>query len=75
MGEWVGSHSEPLQVIAKDNPVTCAIDAKENYFLYIDGWKQFKSIVKRQKKYIRMVNQAKLRSYNNAPMAMKYTQF
>jgi predicted SAM-dependent methyltransferase len=31
--------SEPLQEIAKDDTVTCAISAKENYLLDTDGWK------------------------------------
>jgi hypothetical protein len=67
--EWENGEitSEPLQVIAKDDPVTCAIYAKENGLLNTPGWKQFKSIAKRQKKFTRMVNQAKLRSFNTAP--------
>jgi hypothetical protein len=31
------------------------------------GWKRFKHIAKSEKKFTRMVNQAKLRSYNTAP--------
>ena len=31
------------------------------------GWKQFKRLAKRAKKFLRAVNQAKLRSYNRAP--------
>ena len=58
---------EPLTVIAADDPVTCAIYAKEKGLLDLPGWKRFKSIAKRQKKFTRMVNQAKLRSYNTAP--------
>jgi CRISPR/Cas system CSM-associated protein Csm4 (group 5 of RAMP superfamily) len=54
-------------VIAKDNPVTCAIKAKENNLLHTNGWNQFKLIAKHQKKFNCMVNQAKLRSYNSAP--------
>jgi hypothetical protein len=67
--EWENreGNSEPLQVIAKDNPITCAIYAKENDLLDTNGWKQFKLIAKRQKKFTRMVNQVKLRSYNKAP--------
>ena len=69
MIEWENGETtnEPLQVIAKDDPVSCAIYAKENGLLDLPGWKQFKSIAKRQKKFTRMVNQAKLRSFNNAP--------
>jgi hypothetical protein len=66
--EWENGEitSEPLNVIAPDDPVTCAIYARENSLLDLPGWKRFKSIAKREKKYLRMVNQAKLRLYNNA---------
>jgi hypothetical protein len=58
--------SEPLQVIAKDGPVTCEIYAK-NGLLSSPGWKQFKSIASRKKKFSWIVHQAKLRSFNIAP--------
>eukprot|EP00977_Amphora_coffeiformis_P007477 scaffold1638_cov103-Amphora_coffeaeformis.AAC.2 len=50
MLEWEGGEisSEPLSVIAKDDPVTCAIYAKDNNLLDTEGWKQFKSIACRQ---------------------------
>ena len=69
MVEWENGEttSEPLQIIAKDDPVTCAIYAKDTGLLDTPGWKQFKSIAKREKKFTRTVNQAKLRSYNTAP--------
>ena len=69
MVEWENGEitSEPLSVIAADDPVTCAIYARENNLLELEGWKRFKRIAKRQKKLFRMANQAKLRSYNTAP--------
>ena len=69
MIEWENGEitSEPLAVIAKDDPVTCAIYARDNNLLQTPGWKQFKGIAKRQKKLFRMANQAKLRSYRTAP--------
>jgi hypothetical protein len=69
MIEWENGEitSEPLSIIAADDPVTCAIYAKENNLLDQPGWKRFKGIAKRQKKFTRMVNQAKLRSYQSAP--------
>jgi hypothetical protein len=38
--EWENGEitSEPLQLIAKDDPVTCAIDEKENGVLDTEGW-------------------------------------
>jgi len=69
MVEWENGEitSEPLSVIAADDPVTCAIYARENNLLELEGWKRFRHIAKRQKKLFRMANQAKLRSYNTAP--------
>ena len=69
MIEWENGEitSEPLSVIAADDPVTCAVYAKDNGLLEEPGWKRFRSIAKRHKKFVRMVNQAKLRSYNTAP--------
>jgi hypothetical protein len=61
--------SEPLAVIAAaDDPVTCAVYAKDNDLLELDAYKRFKPIAKRQQKLLRMlVNQAKLRSNRTAP--------
>ena len=69
MVEWENGEitSEPLQLIAADDPVTCAIYGKDNGLLDLPGWKKFKSIAKRQKKFTRMVNQAKLKSYTRSP--------
>ena len=69
MVEWETGEitSEPLQLIAADDPVTCAIYAKDNGLLDLPGWRKFKSIAKRQKKFTRMVNQAKLKSYTSSP--------
>ena len=67
--EWENGEitTEPMTVIAADDPVTVAIYAKENGLLDQPGWKRFKSIAKRQKKFERMANQAKMRSFNLSP--------
>jgi hypothetical protein len=69
MVEWETGEvtTEPLSMITADDPVTCAIYAKDNDLLDLPGWKRFKTIAKRQKKFTRMVNQAKLRSYITSP--------
>jgi hypothetical protein len=69
MVEWETGEitAEPLQVIAADDPVTCAIYAKDNNLLDTPGWKRFKSIAKRQKKFTRLMNQAKIKSYTMSP--------
>jgi hypothetical protein len=68
MVEWENGEvtAEPLTVIAADDPVTCAIYARENDLLDKPGWKRFRTIAKRQKKLYRMANQAKIRSYTTA---------
>ena len=39
---------EPLDIIAEDDPVTCAIYARDNDLLEKPGWKRFKGIAKRE---------------------------
>ena len=58
---------EPLSIIAKSDPISCAIYAKDNNLLHLDGWKGFARLARRQKKMLRMANQAKLKSFRNAP--------
>jgi hypothetical protein len=69
MVEWENGEitAEPLTITAADDPVTCAINAKENNLLDLPGWKWFKGIAKWQKMFTCMVNQAKLRSFNHSP--------
>ena len=59
---------EPLSILKKSDPISCAIYAKENDLLELQGWKAFKKLARKQKKLLRLVNQAKLQSYRNAPM-------
>ena len=59
--------AEPLGIIAADDPVTCALYAKENGLLEKTGWRRFKPIAKREGKLLRLVNQAKLKSYRRSP--------
>ena len=69
---WESGEStyEPLHVIAADDPVSCAIYAKENNLLEEEGWRRFKRLAKRQKKLIRLLNQAKLHSFRTKPIYM-----
>jgi hypothetical protein len=52
--EWENGEvtPEPLSMIAKDDPVTCAVYAKDIDLLDTHGWKQFKRLAKRQKQMI-----------------------
>ena len=59
---------EPLSVIAADDPVSCAIYARDNDLLHLPGWRRFKFIVRNQKKLKRMLNQAKLQSFRRGPI-------
>jgi hypothetical protein len=51
---------EPLSVMAKADPLTCALFAKDNDLLDTPGWKSLKHIANREVKFARMVKQAKL---------------
>ncbi len=46
MIEWENGEitSEPLTLIAADDPVTCTLYARDNDLLEVDGWKRFKRI-------------------------------
>jgi hypothetical protein len=69
MVEWENGEitSEPLSVITADDPVLCAIYARDHNLLQLEGWKLFAHIAQHEKKMLRMVNQAKLRSYRQGP--------
>ena len=56
---------EPLRIIAESDPVSVAIYARDNNLLHLDGWKKFQKLARRQKKLLRMANQAKLQSFRN----------
>jgi hypothetical protein len=56
----------PLDLIANNDPVTCAQYAKNNCFLDTPGWKRFKRYAKNQTKVERMINQTKLRSFGKS---------
>jgi hypothetical protein len=61
---------EFLHMIAADDPVTCVIYAKDHGLLDTERWKRFRSLAKRAKKMLRMVNQSKLRSYKTCKKYM-----
>jgi hypothetical protein len=69
MIEWETGQTtaEPLHLIAADDPVTCAIYARDNSLLDKPGWKRFKSLAKRENTFTCMAHQAKLWSFNKAP--------
>ena len=57
-----------LSILAKSDPVSCAIYGKDNNLLHLPGWTRFKRLAKRQKKLIHIANQAKLQSFRTRPM-------
>ncbi len=69
MIEWENGEvtSEPLAIIAKDDPATCAQYALDNNLLDTDGWKQFRKLANRTKVLVQQLNQAKLCSYCTSP--------
>ena len=63
--EWEdGSQSyKPLDIIAEDDPVSCAKYASNNKLLNTPGWKQFRRLGRRAQKLERLINQRKLKSF------------
>ena len=53
---------EPLDIFGKDDPVSCSQYAKDNNLLEEPGWKWFRQLVKNDKTFKRLVNQAQLKS-------------
>jgi hypothetical protein len=53
---------EPLTLIIKDDPVTCARYALDQDLLEVPGWKQLKRIATREKLLKRMLKQSRLQS-------------
>jgi hypothetical protein len=51
---------EPLSVMAKADPLACALHAKDHDLLDAPGWKSLKHIANREVKFARTVKQAKL---------------
>jgi hypothetical protein len=47
--EWENGEitTEPLAIIAADDPITCAIYARDHSLLELDGWKRSKGLAKR----------------------------
>jgi hypothetical protein len=62
--EWENGEitTEPLSVIAANDPVTCAVYAREHELLDVKGWKRFRNLAKREKHFLRLVKQAKMKS-------------
>ena len=69
MIEWENGEitSEPLSIIGANDPVTCANYARDNNLLDTPGWSRFKRLAKREKKLLKLANQAKLRSCRTSP--------
>ena len=53
---------EPLKTVQQDK-VMCGLYARKNNLLDQPGWTKFKRYAKREKKLLRLVNQAKLHSF------------
>ena len=64
MIEWENGEitTEPLSIIAADDPVSCAIYARDNKLLNTDGCQYFKCTAKHVKLLQHHMNQAKLQS-------------
>ena len=63
MVEWESGEVtyEPLTLISKDDPITCAVYAKKHDLLDTIGWKHLKRYAKASKRLIRAVKQSRIR--------------
>ena len=63
MVEWESGEVtyEPLTLISKDDPITCAVYAKKHDLLDTTGWKHLKRYSKTSKRLIRAVKQSRIR--------------
>ena len=63
MVEWESDEVtyEPLTLISKDDPITCAVYAKKHDLLDTTGWKHLKRYAKTSKRLIRAVKQSRIR--------------
>ena len=63
MVEWESGEVtyEPLVLISKDDPITCAVYAKKHDLLDTTGWKHLKRYAKTFKRLIRAVKQSRIR--------------
>ena len=63
MVEWESGEVtyEPLTLISKDDPITCAVYAKKHDLLDTTGWKHLKRYAKTSKRIIRAVKQSRIR--------------
>ena len=63
MVEWESGEVtyEPLTLISKDDPITCAVYAKKHDLLVTTGWKHLKRYAKTSKILIRAVKQSRIR--------------
>ena len=63
MVEWESGEVtyEPLTLISKDDPITCAVYAKKHDLLDTTGWKHLKRYAKTSKRLIRASKQSRIR--------------
>ena len=63
MVEWESGEVtyEPLTLISKDDPITCAVYAKKHDLLDTTGWKHLKRYAKTSKRLIRAAKQSRIR--------------
>jgi hypothetical protein len=66
--EWENGEitTEPLSVIAANDPMTCAAYAREHDLLDVEGWKCFRNLAKGEKHFLCLIKQAKMKSYRQS---------
>ena len=69
MVEWESGEVtyEPLTLISKDDPITCAVYAKKHDLLDTTGWKHLKKYAKTSKRLVRAVKQSRICQVRASP--------
>ena len=61
---------EPLSIITADDPVTCAVYAKENDLLAVQGWCRLRNLAKKDKVLAGAIKQSKIRQVRRSQTYM-----
>ena len=59
--------TEPLSLIAADDPVSCAIYTRKKNLINLPGWKRLKGLAKMQGKLFWLINQVKFWNFGSKP--------
>ena len=63
---------DPLTLISKDDPITCAVYAKKHDLLDTTGWKHLNRYAKTSERLIRAVKQSRIRQVRASALLVQF---